>query len=72
MPRPQPIAGVLRMRGTSQRELSRESGYSETWISQVVRGRVSPSPRFRRVIAACLDLPPEALFREDQRARGAA
>lgn len=72
MPRPQPIAAVLRMRGTTQREFARGIHFTETWVSQVVRGRVLPSARFRRAAAAYLDLPPEALFREDPVERGAA
>jgi transcriptional regulator with XRE-family HTH domain len=71
MPRPQPAAAVLRMRGTTNRDLSRAIDYSETWISQVLRGRVSPSARFRRALAAELDLPEAALFRDDQPERAA-
>ncbi len=71
-PRPQPAAAVLRMRGIANRELARHSHYSETWTSQVLRGRVPPSDRFRRAVAAFLDLPEAALFREDEPRRGAA
>jgi transcriptional regulator with XRE-family HTH domain len=71
MPRPQPAAAVLRYRGCTNRELAAAIDYTETWISQVLRGRVRPSPEFRAKVAAYLDLPEAALFHDEQPA-GAA
>jgi transcriptional regulator with XRE-family HTH domain len=73
MVRPQPAAAVLRMTGTTAREMAEAIGYSETWISLVLRGHSQPGARFRAKVAEYLDRPESELFRDDDAPRlGAA
>jgi transcriptional regulator with XRE-family HTH domain len=71
VPDPQPIKGVLVMRGVSQADVARQVGCSRKWVYLVVNGRVPAPDRFKHAVAGWLGLPVEALFRDGDRA-GAA
>jgi transcriptional regulator with XRE-family HTH domain len=68
---PHPALAVLRMRRITNRRVARDLGYTEDWIGRVLNGHDRPSAKFRRDLAAYLDLPEVALFR-DQPQDGAA
>jgi transcriptional regulator with XRE-family HTH domain len=72
MLRPQPALAVMRMRRIKSCEAAQGTGYTRTWVSLVLNGHRRPSPEFRRKLAAYLDLPEAALFRDDEPADGAA
>jgi transcriptional regulator with XRE-family HTH domain len=72
MPRPHPAAAVLRQRRISNREAARRLGYNAHWFGRVLNGYYPPSPKLRRALAGFLDLPEQALFRDDEPQDGAA
>jgi transcriptional regulator with XRE-family HTH domain len=53
------------LRGLEQRELARQCGVSQPWISYLERGKVSPSRALKCRIARVLGLPAAVLFPED-------
>jgi transcriptional regulator with XRE-family HTH domain len=73
MPHPHPAAAVLRQRRISNRQVARDLGLkSAHHLGRVLNGHVSPSPKLRRALAGYLDLPVQALFRDDEPQDGAA
>jgi transcriptional regulator with XRE-family HTH domain len=72
MSRPQPALAVMRMRRITNREAAQGTGYTRTWVGLVLNGHRRASPEFRRKLAAFLDLPAVALFRDDEPQDGAA
>jgi transcriptional regulator with XRE-family HTH domain len=65
-----PARLVLVDRGLTIRDVAVGTDYSPHWVSRVLRGLDRPSRRFRRALAAYLDLPEAALFRDDERQEG--
>jgi hypothetical protein len=57
-----PARVVLYARRISYVETGQATGYSASYIDQVLNGRVPVSPEFARRLSAFLDLPPEELF----------
>ena len=73
MPRPHPAALVLRQRRISNRQVAHDLGLkSAHHLGRVLNGYVPPSPKLRRTLAAYLDLPEAALFRDDRPERRGA
>jgi hypothetical protein len=62
----------MRMRRIRNDEAARALGYTSTWIGLVLNGHRHGSAKFRRALAAYLDLPEAALFRDDEPQDGAA
>jgi transcriptional regulator with XRE-family HTH domain len=67
-----PARHVLVDRGLTIREVAAGTDYCPHWVSRVLRGLDRPSRRFRRALADYLDLPEQALFRDDEPQDGAA
>jgi hypothetical protein len=63
---------VLRQRRISNRQAARDLHRNAHHLGRVLNGYVRPSPKLRRELAAYLDLPQAALFREDEPGQGAA
>lgn len=57
------LSKQLEKRGWSQRKLARQSGVSQTFISQTLSGDVKPSVNFCYKIAQALDESPEKVLR---------
>lgn len=57
------LSGELERRKWSQRELARQAGVSQTFISQVLSGDAHPSVPFCHKIAAALGEAPEKVLR---------
>jgi transcriptional regulator with XRE-family HTH domain len=62
-----PIYGLIRMRGLTIRQLAEVIGMNELVASRMMRGLEPASPRFRRSVAAYLELPEKVLFADDAR-----
>jgi hypothetical protein len=65
MSRVHPARLVLVERGESIRDCAAAVDYNPHWVSRVLRGLDRPSHRFRKALAAHLELPESALFRDD-------
>ena len=48
--------------GRTQRAIAKEARISENYLSQIVRGRVNPTPKEQQAIAKVLALPVAYLF----------
>ena len=60
-----PALGVLRQRRITNRRVAELLGLSPAWVGSVLLGQVRVPTSFSEGLAALLDLPPAALFRED-------
>jgi hypothetical protein len=56
------------MAGITGRQLSRLTGFSETYVSHQLHARKRMSPVLRAVIVALLGLPEEELFHQEDQA----
>jgi transcriptional regulator with XRE-family HTH domain len=65
------IRKIRELKRITLKELSRRVGVSESLVSQIERGKVSPSIDTLLSIAECLELDLEYLFREYKRTRKA-
>jgi hypothetical protein len=63
---PHPAVAVLAMRRLPYRQVARDLQRNPHHLGRVLNGYVTPSPKLRRALAAYLDLPEAALFRDDQ------
>jgi hypothetical protein len=59
---PHPALGIARGRRLTNRELSRQLGYSEDWIGRILLGHVPAPARFRIGLAELLDVDEGELF----------
>jgi hypothetical protein len=59
---PQPALGIVRGHHLTNRELARQTGYSEDWIGRILLGYVPAPERFRTGLAALLDVDACELF----------
>jgi transcriptional regulator with XRE-family HTH domain len=48
--------------GLSQAELGRRTGYRASVVCSIERGRATAWPKFRRAVAAALDVPEAVIF----------
>ncbi|NLW92817.1 MAG: helix-turn-helix transcriptional regulator [Syntrophomonadaceae bacterium] len=60
-----PIKHYRLLRGWSQSRLARESGVSQTYISELEAGKWSPNLSVLRKLAAALEIPVVALLDEE-------
>jgi transcriptional regulator with XRE-family HTH domain len=56
------LAGELKLRGWSQRELARRAGFSQTTVSNVLAAIRKPTFRFCKQVAQALEMPADTLL----------
>jgi transcriptional regulator with XRE-family HTH domain len=56
------LAGELKLRGWSQRELARRAGFSQTTVSNVLAAVRKPTFRFCKQVAQALEMPADTLL----------
>lgn len=59
---PQPALGIVRGHRLTNRELARQTGYSEDWIGRILLGHVAAPARFRSGLAELLGVDEGELF----------
>jgi transcriptional regulator with XRE-family HTH domain len=60
--KPQPALGIVRGHRLTNRELARQTGYSEDWIGRILLGHVPAPARFRAGLAELLGADERELF----------